>query len=232
MPATGKKSISVIIPTWNEERALPVTLARIFLGPGDELIVVDGGSTDATVEIAKKFTRNVFVTAKGRGGQLRFGAEKASHGILLFLHADCILPDGALEMVRETLEDETVALGAFRLGIGHPSFCFRIIEFGANLRSVFAGMPYGDQAFFMRRDVYEKAGGFADMPIMEDVEMVGRLRRLGRVRILQCSVNASPRRWLSRGLLRTTLTDWRLAVSYGLLRRRLDDLAAEYGDVR
>ncbi|MEE9524969.1 MAG: TIGR04283 family arsenosugar biosynthesis glycosyltransferase, partial [Thermodesulfovibrionales bacterium] len=190
------------------------------------------GSDDSTVEIAGRFTENVIITGKGRGNQMRCGADKSTGDILLFLHSDCILPDRAFETVRKIMSVEGIAVGAFDLGIDHSSLCFRIIELGANIRSRITRNPYGDQGMFMRRKVYEDVGGFADIPIMEDIEISHKLKNVGRVKFARPPIMTSPRRWLKEGLLYTTLRDWKLALSYSLFDAKPEELLKEYKDVR
>jgi rSAM/selenodomain-associated transferase 2 len=220
------------MPVLNEAGALRETLKALGLTHGEELIVVDGGSADNTVSIAREFTDAVLETRRGRGLQMHLGAERAGGGILLFLHADCLLPWEAFDAVRAALNRPGVSAGAFDLGIRHPSVCFRVVERGANLRSRLTGVPYGDQGLFMRAGTYRRVGGFRDMPLMEDIEIAGRLRKAGRVVFLRPPIMASPRRWLKEGVVRATLRDWRLALSYALLKVSPERLARHYRDVR
>ncbi len=220
------------MPVLNEAGALRETLGGLKLTQGEELIVVDGGSADETVSIAREFADTVLETRRGRGLQMHLGAERAGGGILLFLHADCLLPQGAFDAVRAALSEPGVSAGAFDLGIRHPSVCFRVVELGANLRSRLTRVPYGDQGLFMRAGTYRRVGGFRDMPLMEDIEIGGRLRKAGRVAFLRPPIMASPRRWLKEGVVRATLRDWRLALSYTLLKAPPERLARHYRDVR
>ncbi len=224
--------ISVIVPTLNEEENIEKTLSALGVTADEEIIVVDGGSDDGTVAIACRFTEKVFITGKGRGRQLSYGAEKATGEILLFLHADCILPDNAFRIMREVMGHAQYSLGAFDLGIDHPSYCFRVIEVGANLRSWTTRIPYGDQGMFMRRNDYERIGGFADIPIMEDIDLSRRLKKVGKIKFIGHTITASPRRWLKEGLLYTTVRDWRLALSYSFFNANPLELLKEYKDIR
>lgn len=225
-------NISVIIPSLNEENTIGRALSCLGLEEHDEVIVVDGGSSDRTVSVASEFTKNVYTTKRGRGRQLGYGAVKAHGDILLFLHADCSLPDGALTMIRKALNDETVAFGAFDLAIDHSSFCFRVIEAGANLRSRMTRIAYGDQGMFVRKDVYTGIGGFSDIPLMEDIDISKRLKNEGKARFIQPPIKTSPRRWLKEGLLYTTLRDWKIALSYSMLNVRPERLNKQYRDIR
>jgi len=227
----GKK-ISIIVPVLNEEHTLESSLTTLDLEDDVELIVVDGGSADGTVKAARKFTDRVLITGRGRAHQMNYGAAKADGEIFHFLHSDCRLPGNGLDIIRETLEDGNIAAGAFDLKIDHTSFCFRVIETGANIRSRLTSIPYGDQGIFMRRAVFEEIGGFAEIPLMEDIEMGRRLRRMGRIRFVRPPITTSPRRWLAEGLLYTTLRDWSLALSYSVLNIPPERLVRYYRDVR
>jgi rSAM/selenodomain-associated transferase 2 len=224
--------ISVIVPALNEEKSLHRTLSNLNITDLEELIIVDGGSNDRTVLIASGFTDKVFVTHKGRGHQMNYGAQKANGNILLFLHADCLLPKEGFELIREKLNDKQVSAGAFFLNIDHPSFRFRIIEKVANLRSRITRIPYGDQGLFIRKELFEQIGGFADIPLMEDIEISRRLKKIAKIVFLRTPIKASPRRWLKEGLIYTTLRDWIVAILYIFLKVSPEKLMKHYKDVR
>jgi rSAM/selenodomain-associated transferase 2 len=228
----GGGKISVIVPVLNEERDLRRCLSTLGLTGGEELIVADGGSADATVSIAGQFTGKVVSSRRGRAAQMNAGAEAASGDILLFLHADCVLPAGGFGAVRRALSDEGVVAGGFWLSIEHPALRFRIIERGANLRSYLTRLIYGDQGMFLRRETFRELGGYAPIPLMEDVEISQRLRRRGRITFVGPPVRTLPRRWLREGALRTTLRDWRRALSYTMFGASPEELARRYRDVR
>jgi rSAM/selenodomain-associated transferase 2 len=226
--------LSIVVPTLNEERILGKTLSMLKLTNEGELIVSDGGSTDHTVSIAREFTDNVFVTTtgKGRGHAMNYGAKRAHGEILLFLHADCILPHGAFMIIRETLNNNGVAAGAFNLSIDHPAFRFRVIEAGANLRSRITAIPYGDQGIFMKKELFDRLGGFADIALMEDIEISRRMKNLGKIVFVGPPIKASARRWLMEGVFHTTFRDWFIALSYSFLRRSPLMLKKYYRDIR
>jgi len=209
--------LSVIIPTLNEASYLGPTLDRAAAAdPVPERIVVDAGSDDATVEVARAHEARVIEAAEGRGTQQREGARAASGDVLLFLHADTLLPERYRRHVGETLERSPVSAGAFQLRINRPDVRFRWIERMVLLRSRVAELPYGDQALFMRRATYEQAGGMPPVPLMEDVMMVRRLRRLGRVQIVPAKVETSGRRWERHGILRNTFINQLLFMGFHL----------------
>jgi len=205
--------ISVIVPTLNEQDHLPVTLRSVTLALSDELIVVDGGSTDQTVAIAQQFTSQVLHCRRGRAMQMNWGARHAHGDILLFLHADTLLPAAGLEAVRRACQDGAIG-GAFRLAILPPTPALRLVAWGTNLRARFGQLPYGDQALFIPRQVFEALGGYDDIPFMEDVRMVQALRKHGRLTILPQAVHTSGRRWQRDGVLYTTVRNTVLITLY------------------
>ena len=224
--------ISVIMPVLNEAGNLRSTLEQLLLSDNEELIIVDGGSSDDTLSVAAEFTDKVYKTETGRASVMNFGAGKAAGDLLLFLHADCILPENAFEIIREALNESTVAAGGFRLSINGPGLNFRVIETAANLRSRIAGLLYGDQGIFMRKETFIKVGGYADIPLMEDIEICGKLKKLGKLTLADAPIKASPRRWLEEGTLHTTFRDWSIAFSYSFLKTPPEKLIKHYRDVR
>jgi rSAM/selenodomain-associated transferase 2 len=189
----------------NEQEQLATTLAHVPLAPGDELIVVDGGSTDGTLDIAREFTPNVLSSPPGRARQMNWGAAHAAGDILLFLHADTMLPPASFDAVRRAMQLQQVAGGAFRLVMEPTTPALRLIAWGANLRSRFAQLPYGDQALFVRRSLFEALGGYANEVFLEDVILVRAMRRHGRLVLVPQAVQTSGRRWLNEGVVYTTV---------------------------
>lgn len=206
--------LSVVIPALNEARQLPAVLEAIAAAADVEVIVVDGGSSDGTAELAEAKGARVVRATPGRSHQLNCGAAAATGPLLLFLHADTRLPEGFDRTIRQTLAQPGVVAGAFRLAIGGPGRGLRWVEWGVNLRSRLLQMPYGDQAIFLKAEVFHTLGGFPDLPMMEDFELVRRLRKVGRVAIAPSAVVTSDRRWRTLGILRTTLANQAMIAGY------------------
>jgi rSAM/selenodomain-associated transferase 2 len=206
--------LSIIVPTLNEQEQLHATLARVLLAPGDELIVVDGGSTDGTVAIAQQFTPAVLSAPTGRARQMNYGAAHAGGDILVFLHADTLLPVGGLEAVREMMRLPHIVGGSFRLAFAPATPALRVIAWGANMRTRFGKLPYGDQALFVRRMHFEALGGYADVPFLEDVKLVQALRKRGVLALLPQTIQTSGRRWLRDGVMYTTVRNNVLMALY------------------
>lgn len=203
--------ISIVIPTLNEAGSIQATLKAARKGRNVETIVVDGGSTDDTVAIASSCGATVIRTASGRARQMNTGAATASGGVLLFLHADTRLPEGYDSHVRHTLAQADTVAGAFGLSFDRSSRGLRFLERAANYRSRRLQMPWGDQALFLRAEVFRELGGFPEMPIMEDFEFVRRLNKRGRVALVPASVLTSARRYEEVGPFRAWLTN-RIAI--------------------
>jgi rSAM/selenodomain-associated transferase 2/rSAM/selenodomain-associated transferase 1 len=204
--------VSVIIPTLNEERQIAATLRAVGQSPCHEVIVVDGGSSDATVRRAKEAGVTVLNSKPGRARQMNAGAARAEGGSLLFLHADTLLPAGWTEVVPRTLCAPGVAAGAFRFRIAGSFAGKSFIEWTTGFRSRWLERPYGDQGLFLSRALFEEMGGFADLPIMEDYEFTARLRRRGRIVTVGEAALTSSRRWETLGVVRATLRNqWMLA---------------------
>jgi rSAM/selenodomain-associated transferase 2 len=204
------------VPVLNEAASLAATLQPLVGAPQSELIIVDGGSRDGTMAVARQFADRVFTGAHGRAHQMNFGALQAKGAILLFLHGDTVLSSAALDVVREALDDEAVSGGAFRLQIASDRPWLKVVAWGTNVRSRYLGLPYGDQALFMRRSTFDAVGGFPPWPLMEDVEFVRRLRRQGRVVLLPEAVTTSARRWEEEGLVWTTVRNGLLLAGFRL----------------
>lgn len=208
--ATGSLGIaspwlSVIVPALNEASHIAAAIRAAKRAAGVQVIVVDGGSTDGTREIAAAEGATVLQTPAGRGRQMNEGAAAASADWLLFLHADTLLPAEYAADVRAVLRDASNAAGAFRMSFDRTSWSLRLIAWGTRLRSEKLAMPYGDQALYMRRDTFQAVGGFPDQRRMEDYSLVVRLRRKGNIRVVPTPVVTSARTFTTQGPWRTVL---------------------------
>ncbi len=206
--------ISIIIPAINEAGNIQKAIATTQANLDVEVIVVDGGSSDDTVAIAQSLNVKVISSSPGRAVQMNAGAVAASGEILLFLHADTRLPPGFDEMIRTALQQPGAVAGAFKLQIDASRLSLRWVEWGVNVRSHFYQMPYGDQAIFLTKEIFEQINGFPELPIMEDFELMRRLKRIGRVVIIPTPVVTSARRWLQKGVLKTTLLNQIVIIAY------------------
>ncbi len=208
--------ISIIIPTLNEASNLAQALASTHNAADAEVIVVDGGSTDKTIEVARSRGIEVLLCRPGRARQMNTGAARALGDILLFLHADTRLPRGFDGYVRGILTRSGVAAGAFRLRVDSNLPGLRIMEKLVDVRSRRLQFPYGDQAIFLRADLFWDMGAFPEVQIMEDFELVRRLRRRGRILIAPVPILTSARRWEKLGIVRTTLINYAIPLAYYL----------------
>ncbi len=206
--------ISVIIPTFNESKRIQELLAPLLGQPGIEVIVVDANSPDGTADRARRLGVRVLSTHPNRAFQMNEGSRAARGEFLVFLHGDTRLPLDFAGQVVAILQRSGVAAGAFRLGIDGQGWGFRVVELFANLRSRIFGAPYGDQAIFVRRDVFISLGRFPEIPIMEDFEFIRRARRVGKIEIARRCAVTSARRWRKLGIVRTTILNWWIVLAY------------------
>ena len=206
--------ISVIIPCLNEETALPQTLERLARLPL-EIIVVDGQSRDRTPDIARKYAHQTLISPPGRARQMNLGASRANGDILFFMHADSLPPQNADSIIRRIVDTPNVIAGAFRLYIDSRHPVVRFLNHTGNLRARLWQLPYGDQGLFLKKTTFERMGGFADIPLMEDVEMARRLKKIGRIVIATEAMTTSARRYMQTGPIKNTLKNqWRLIRYY------------------
>jgi len=208
--------LAVVIPTLNEERTLGDLLGDLAGRAGDVTVTVaDGGSTDGTREVAARFPAVRWVAApRGRGAQMNAGARAAEGEILLFLHADTLLPAGAFGKIREALADPAVAAGSFCLAFDRDDPWLRAYARCSRINHPL--FTYGDQGLFLRRVLFERVGGFPEVPLMEDVEIQRRLRRLGRFVKLKEPVVTSARRFVRHGVVRQQVRNAVLVCLYYL----------------
>lgn len=206
-----KNHVSVIIPTFNEAAEIAATVRAVRAQQPAEIVVVDGGSTDATAAEAKE-ADVVMQAPRGRASQMNAGAARACGEFLLFLHADCQLENGALAAAVRCLRRPTVMAGCFSMRVRAAGRWFRWIDACASARVRLTGFIYGDQGFCVRRSDFQHLGGFPDVPFLEDVLFSRTLRSRGKMAVLPQRIWVSPRRWLRVGLIRQTLRNWGLTT--------------------
>ena len=217
--------VSIIVPALNEAPGIGVAIDRAQNAGAWEVIVVDGGSDDATVEIARSRGCRVLEGPRGRAAQQNLGARHARGDVLLFLHADNWLEPGALEQVEGAMSRPGVVAGAFRQRIEATGRLFRLLEHGNAFRVRVGQLPYGDQGIFLRRETFEAVGGFPQVRLMEDVLLSRKLRRRGRIVLLPGPLFVSARRWQQYGVIRQTARNWLLlsGAALGVSPDRLAD---------
>jgi len=208
--------LSIIIPVLNEAENIERLLRELAVTcPDAEIIAADGGSRDGTLEVVQSFPRVRLVSGqRGRARQMNAGARVAGGNVLLFLHSDTHLPVGALRAIQGVWSHPGVVGGRFDVRFDSERPIFRLIAALMNLRSRLSGIFTGDQAIFLRREVFEELGGYPDIPLMEDVEFTRRLKRKGRLACLRLRATTSARRWEREGVLRTILLMWTLRFLY------------------
>jgi len=224
-------SVSVIIPTLNEAAVLERALSASKKGGAMETIVVDGGSIDDTPAIARQHADHMLSCSPGRARQMNVGAEVASGDILLFLHADSLLPANFVEAIFRALARPAVIGGRFDVRLDGSGWIFRVIETLINFRSRLTQVATGDQGIFIQRTVFLRLGGYPQIPLMEDIELSRKMKRVGEVACLKERVITSARRWQQNGVLRTILLIWVLKFCHyvGVSPARLK---AFYADTR
>jgi rSAM/selenodomain-associated transferase 2 len=209
-----RPSVSIVVPVLNEATRLPGLLDRLTGDfAGCELVVVDGGSTDASPDLVRPPVRLVRTTA-GRGHQLNAGAAVCSGDVLWFVHADTRPDRAALDQIIQALADPTVVGGGLRISFDRPSPALRYVAWSSNVRACRLGWIFGDQAVFVRRDVFDRLGGFPEWPLMEDMEFSRRLARAGRLVVLPASSVASSRRFDEHGTVRMLVFMQWLKLAY------------------
>ena len=217
-PLSPVPLISVVLPAYNEGGSIEHSIKAALDGEAVEVLVADGGSTDETCAIAERAGARVLRGCSGgRSGCLNAGARAARGEILIFLHADTVLPAGYTAEVRAELADPNVGIAAFHLSLAPAALGLSLISLGANLRTRWRGLPYGDQALSLRREAFEALGGFPEQPLLEDLELVVRARARAQIRLLRSTVVSSSRRWQQFGVIGNTFNN-----QIVLLGRRLE----------
>jgi len=210
--------ISIVIPVLNEAERINLLIEHLYgqdFHEDYEIIVVDGAPNGTTIDAIKYEEVKTMLSAKGRAVQMNAGAAVAGGDILLFLHADTFLPDNALQKISSAMENERYVAGAFDLGMDSSSFAIKIIAYIASHRSRLSRIPYGDQAIFIRRDYFNEIGCYKNMPLMEDAELMRRIRQRGdRIYIIPDRVSTSARRWEEEGVAHFSLKNIIIAILY------------------
>jgi len=223
-------TLSIIMPVLDEEKQIGETLTGLapLRARGSEVIVVDGGSRDSTVEIARPRADCLVIAPRGRAGQMNAGAVLARGEVLLFLHADAELPADADRLVLGGLSGAARCWGRFDVRIAGPNFLLAIVATLMNWRSRLTSIATGDQAIFVNRDIFFEVGGFPDIALMEDVVLSKRLKRISRPICLRARVTTSGRSWQRHGVLRSILLMWWLRLAF-LFGADPASLARQYG---
>jgi len=210
-----KPALCIVVPVLNEAPHLALHLGELqrFRERGVHIVVVDGGSSDDSLEVARGLADLAFVAPQGRARQMNAGAAACAADVLLFLHADTRLPHNADTLVRRATRGEC-DWGRFDVAIDSPRPALRLVGALMNLRSRWSGIATGDQAMFVRRKLFHRVGGFPDQPLMEDVALSSLLKRHGVPACLRDRVTTSARRWERHGVWRTILLMWRLRAAY------------------
>jgi rSAM/selenodomain-associated transferase 2 len=221
--------ISVIVPVLNEEETIAATLAALARLAPHEIIVVDGGSTDKTAAICQQFGVTFLPSDRSRARQMNRGAQEASGDVLLFLHADTRLPESALRDIATALSDSRYLGGRFDVELEGGHWMLKVIGAMINCRSRLSKIATGDQAIFVRREIFEQMGSYPDIPLMEDIALCRTLKRMGEIACLKSRVMSSARRWQTEGLWRTILKMWALKLLFfaGVSPHRLKQYYAD-----
>jgi len=208
--------VAVIVPVLNEAQGLPSLLHRLQALNADECVFVDGGSTDESCRILAASGVRWLASKRGRALQMNVGCQQTKSDILLFIHGDTEFSSEHMNDLKAVMRDEKTVGGRFDVRLSGAQPAFRVIELMMNLRSRLTKISTGDQAMFVRRDVFERFGGFPELPLMEDVAFSKLLKKQGKVACLRRKIVTSSRRWEQHGIVRTILLMWRLRLLYWL----------------
>jgi len=205
--------VAVVIPSKNEERSIEASIRSARASGAAEVIVADGGSVDGTLTLSRAAGANVVETEGMRSRQLNAGFDATTSEIVCFLHADTVLPTSACQAIARSIENGH-EFGGFRLRFIESDVRLRAAAFMINFRTRLTRAPWGDQAQYFRRDAFEAAGRYAEVPIMEDYDMALRMKKRSRPDVLPLTVATSGRRFLELGVLRTAVTNWRIVLAW------------------
>ena len=226
--------ISIVIPTYNESLIIESTLIKIrnILCLGDEIIVVDGLSEDDTGRIVEKFSGVQLISSRrGRSTQMNAGANIAKGDYILFQHADVLLDENCLNALRNHIKNSGIVWGWFTFKLDTSGFIYRVLERGSNMRNRLTGIPLGDHGIFVRKDVFHNIGGFPEIPIMEDLEFIKKLKALAKGIEIKTPIVISARRFEKSGFMGTLIKMWILRIFY-LFGMSPEKLALYYCDIR
>ena len=211
--------LSIIIPSLNEAEHITQTLLKLqeLRNQGHEVILCDGGSRDKTLQLAKNLVDHILSTQAGRAKQMNAGSKLATGDILCFLHADTLIPADFANLITGTLSDSDRIWGRFDIRLSNTSLTYKVIAWFINKRSCISGVATGDQGIFIISNKFLKLNGYADIPIMEDIELSKRLLKISRpICITKSFLITSSRRWEKNGIIKTVLLMWRLRLGYFL----------------
>ena len=222
--------VSVVIAAYNEEKVIGATLKELTAEKSCEVIVVDGQSTDKTAEIASEFPVRLLSAEKNRAHQYNVGAQESKGDILVFLHADCMLESGSLQEIEELIKAGYDG-GCFKQKILNDRKMFRLIEKSGNFRAKMLKIFFGDQAIFVKRDMFFSIGGYDKVDLLDDVLFSRKLRKRGKTAVLNKKVYTYSRRWEKLGIVKTTLINWTVSLGF-MLGVPPDILKKIYKDIR
>lgn len=207
--------ISIVIPVLNEDARVETAIRNAWSCGADEVVVVDGGSTDQTVAVAQRANCQVVQSPPGRGQQLNAGASQCQGDVLLFLHVDNWVHWGAADQIRDAMQNQDCVGGGFHQQIDSPKTVFRLIELGNFARAKYQRLVYGDQGLFVRRSAFESLGGFPEIPLMEDFRFSQTLfQQQRKPKMLPGPIFVSSRRWEKNGVMKQTIANWRIAYAF------------------
>ena len=220
--------LSIIIPVFNEAENIANTLEQLqtYRQQGHEVIVVDGGSRDNTIDCVQDMADKLLISKPGRAMQMNNGAEQAQGDVLVFLHADTQLPDSVDSLIIAVI-NAGHQWGRFNVRLSGPHFLFRIIENMMNWRSCLTGIATGDQVIFVRREAFNQVGAYPEIKLMEDISLSKKLKAVGKPACIKQCVTTSSRKWESKGIVKTVLLMWRLRLQY-FLGTSADKLHSQY----
>jgi len=222
--------ISVIIPTFNEEKNIKTIIAQFKSETNLEIIVVDGGSTDNTLAAIKNFDLKIIKTKKNRASQLNAGANIAKGDIFFFLHADCLIEAGSLNAIEQCISAGFIG-GCLRQKINSSKRIYRFIEKSGNIRAKISKIFYGDQTIFIKKKIFLKINGFDNVPLFDDIMFTKKMRNAGKTCMLPSKVFVSARRWEKQGIVKTTFINWIVSIGF-LLGISTNYLKKIYKEIR